>query len=68
MSQRIDQERRTILNFKGKHVATSYQDLVLNQMYHFKETQVRVTPKWLQRKYESIDLLTIIRMVVRGKI
>ena len=54
MTQRIDHERRTILNFEGKHVS-SYQ------MYHFIESQVRVTPEWLQSKTESIDFLTIMK-------
>lgn len=60
MTRRIDHEIRTILNFKGKHVA-SYQALVLDQMYHFKEVQVRVTPEWLRSKTESIDFLTIMK-------
>ena len=60
ITQRIDHERRTIVNFEGKHVA-SYQALVLDQMYHFKEAQVRVTPEWLQRKSESIKFLTIMK-------
>ena len=37
MTQRIDHKGRTILNFKEKHVA-SYQALVVNQLYHFKES------------------------------
>lgn len=44
---------RNILKFEGKHVAR-YQAHVLNQMYHFKEAQVRVTPEWLKSKCESI--------------
>ena len=60
MNRRIDHESRTILNFEGKHVA-SYQAPMLNQMYYFKESQVKVTPKWLQRKFESIDFLTIMK-------
>ena len=43
MTQKIDHESRTILNSEGKHVA-SYQAHMLNQMYHFREAQVRVTP------------------------
>ena len=43
LTRRIDHERGTIINLKKKHVA-SYQALVLNQMYHFKESQVIVTP------------------------
>ena len=42
MNQRIDHERRTILNFEEKDVAST-QALMLNQLYHFKEAQVRVT-------------------------
>lgn len=43
MTRRIDNESRTILNFVDKHVA-SYQDPILNQLYHFKEDKVKVTP------------------------
>ena len=60
MTRRIDHERRTSLNFDGKHVA-SYQARMLSQMYHFKESQVNVTLEWLQRKSESIDFLTIMK-------
>ena len=60
MTQRIDHERITIFNFEGKH-ASIYQAPMLNQMYHFKEAQVRVTPEWLQRKFESINFLTIMK-------
>ena len=42
MNRRIDHERRNILNFKGTNVAI-YQAPMLNQLYHFKETQVIVT-------------------------
>ena len=47
MTWRIDHESRTIINFEGKHVS-SYQAPVLNQMYHFKEAQVKVTSEWLK--------------------
>ena len=60
MTKRIDHESRTIINFKGKNVA-SYQAPMLNQLYHFKEAQVRVTPEWLQSKTESIDFLSIMK-------
>ena len=49
MTRKIDHESRTILNFEDKHVA-NYQDPVLNQLYHFKEAQVKVTPEWLKNK------------------
>ena len=35
MTQRIDHESRTILNFEDKNVS-SYQALLLNKLYHFK--------------------------------
>lgn len=60
MTWRIDHESRTILNFKDKHVA-SYQAPMLNQLYQFKEAQVRVTPKWLESKNESIDFIFIMK-------
>ena len=60
MTWKIDHEIRIILKFEGKHVA-SYQALVLDLMYHFKKSEVRVTLKWLKRKYESIDFLTIMK-------
>ena len=34
---------------------------MLNQMYHLKESQVKVTLEWLQSKFESIDFLTIMK-------
>ena len=43
MTRKIGNKSRTILNFEAKHVA-SYQDPVMNQLYHFKESQVKVTP------------------------
>ena len=60
MTQRIDNESRTILNFEDKHVA-SYQAPVLNQLYHFKEAQVKVTPEWLRNKIEFVDFLSIMK-------
>ena len=45
MTGGIYHESTTILNFEKKHV--SYQAPVLNQLYHFKESQVKVTPEWL---------------------
>jgi hypothetical protein len=60
MTRRIDYESRTILNFEDKHVA-SYQAPVLNQLYHFKEAQAKITPKWLKDKIEFIDFLSIMK-------
>ena len=60
MTQRIDHESRTILNFEDKHV-TSYQALVLNQLYHFKGDQVKVTTEWFRNKIEFVDFLSIMK-------
>ena len=60
MTQNIDHESRTILNFEDKHVA-NYQSPILNLLYHFKESQVRVTIEWLQNKTESIYFLSILK-------
>ena len=60
ITQRVDHESRTILNFKDKH-AYNYQAPVLNQLYHFKEAQVKVTPEWLKEKNESVDFLSIMK-------
>ena len=60
MTRRIDHESRTILKFEDKNVV-NYQALVLNQLYHLKEAQVKVTPEWLKNKIESVDFLSIIK-------
>lgn len=60
MPQKIDHESRTFLNFEDKHVA-NYQAPVLNQLYHFKEAQVKVTMEWLKNKIEFIDFLSIMK-------
>ena len=48
------------LKFEDKNVAI-YQAPVLNQLYHFKEDQVQVTPEWLKENNESIDFLSIMK-------
>ena len=48
------------MNFEDKNV-TNYQALVLNQLYHFKEAQVKVTSEWLRNKTESVDFLSIMK-------
>ena len=53
---KIDHESRTILNLEDKHVSI-YQYLILNQLYHFKEAHVKVTPEWLKSKTKSINFL-----------
>jgi hypothetical protein len=60
MTRRIDHESRTILNFEDNH-ASSYQSLVLNRLYHFKESHEKVTPEWLKDKNENIDFLSIMK-------
>ena len=39
----------------------SYQAPVVNQLYHFKESHVKVTPEWLNEKNESVDFLSIMK-------
>ena len=34
---------------------------MINQMYHLKEANIKVSPEWLRQKSESIDLLTILK-------
>ena len=52
MTQRID--------FDDKHVA-NYKSLVLNQLYHFKESQVKVTLEWLKEKNEFVYFFSIMK-------
>lgn len=60
MNRRIDHENITILKFEENYVS-SYQAPELNQLYHFKETQVKVTPERLQSKTQSVDFLSIMK-------
>ena len=60
INQRVDHESRPIINFKDKNVA-SYQALVLNQLYHFKQSQVKVTPEWLRENNDSADFFSIMK-------
>ena len=39
----------------------SYQATVLNQLYHFKESHVKVTPEWLKQKNDFANFLSIIK-------
>jgi hypothetical protein len=34
---------------------------VFNQIYHFKEAHIKVTPEWLKQKNEFVDFLTIMK-------
>ena len=56
----MDHENRPILNYEDKSVA-SYKESVLNQIYHFKESHIKVTPEWSKQKNESADFLTIMK-------
>ena len=60
MTRRINHETRTIINLEDKNVS-SYQAPVLNQLYHFKEAQVKVTLEWLQSKIAYVDFLSIMK-------
>ena len=60
MNQKVDHEIKTLIDFKGNYVL-SYQSPILNQMYHFKEAQIKVTQEWLQNKSESINYLDIMK-------
>ena len=55
---RVDHEKRKILNFEDKSVA-SCKESVLNQIYHFKEAHIKVIPEWLKQKNESANFLTV---------
>ena len=59
-TQKVDHENRAILNFEDKSVS-SYKASVSNQIYHFKESHIKVTPEWMKQKNESVDFLTIMK-------
>ena len=60
MTRRVDHESITIVNLEDNNVA-SYQAPVLNQMYHFKESHVKVTPEWLKQKNDFVDFMSIMK-------
>ena len=60
ITRKVDHENREILNLEDKSVA-SYKASIFNQIYHFKEDHIKVTPGWLKQKNESIDFLTIMK-------
>jgi hypothetical protein len=60
ITRKIDHHHRSIINYEGKSVA-SYKSSVFNQMYHLKEAYIKLSPKWLRQKSESVDLLTILK-------
>ena len=60
ITRRVDHVSRTILNFEDKNVAI-YQAPILNQLYHFKEAQVKVTPEQLKEKNDYVDFLSTMK-------
>jgi hypothetical protein len=60
ISRRVDHESKTIINFEDKNVS-SYQALVLNLLYHFKEADVKVTLEWLKKNNDSTYFLLIMK-------
>ena len=60
ITRKVDHQHRSILNFEGKVVA-SYKSSMINQMYHLKEANIKISPEWLRLKSESVDMLTILK-------
>lgn len=60
ITRKIDHENREILNSENESVA-SYKASSFNQIYHFKEYHIKVTPKRLKQKNESADFLTTMK-------
>ena len=60
MTRKIDHQHQSILNYQGKS-ASSYKASVFNQMYHLKQSYIKVSLEWLKKKSESADLLTILK-------
>ena len=57
MKRKVDHSNRIVLNFDRKHVV-SYQPYTIHQMYHFKETQIKITQEWLHSRAKIIDYLS----------
>jgi hypothetical protein len=57
---RVDHEKKAILNFEDKSVA-SYEASILSQLYHFKESHVKVTLEWLKQKNDYANFLTVMK-------
>ena len=60
ITQRLNHERRTILKFEDNNVS-SYKAPLLNQLYHFKEAHVKVTPECLKKKNDFANFLSIMK-------
>ena len=59
-TRKIDNDHRSIINYENKSVA-SYKASVFNQIYHLKESHIKVTQEWLIQKNEVVDFLTIMK-------
>ena len=46
ITKKIDHQHRSILNVEGKFVA-NYKPSMINQMYHLKEANIKVSSEWL---------------------
>ena len=60
ITRKINHQNRSILNFEGTVVA-HYNPSMINQIYHLKESNIKISPEWLRQKSESADLLTILK-------
>ena len=49
ISKKIDHQHQSILYFKGT-VVSHYKPSMINQMYHLKEANIKVSPEWLRKK------------------
>ena len=60
ITRKIDHQHRSILNFEGTIMA-HYKPSMINQMYHLKEANIKISSEWLREKSESTNLLTILK-------
>ena len=49
ITRKVYHQHRSMLNFEGRIVA-SYKASMINQMYHLKETRIKISPAWLEAK------------------
>ena len=60
ITRKVDHQHLSILNFEGK-IVVSYKPSMINQMYHLKESSIKISPEWLKQKSGSTDLLNILK-------
>ena len=60
ITRKIDHQHQSVLNAEGKAVA-NYKPSMINQIYHLKEANVKISLDWLKQKCESADMLTILK-------